>query len=244
VILGNISRGHTDDGIQLNGADYNVVVGNRCLENTDYGINLGTADKNTIVGNTCRLNYSNGIVCHSDSNFNVVTGNTCADNSGHAIATVSNSDNVISGNIARAGNNLHGIFIEDSQRITIEGNIVSECTGANRDGIHLDNADNCLVANNQIYGNTRYGIMILSGSTENQIQGNYTQGNGTACLRIDNANALRNIITGNCFDEGDISDVGGAHFCVAYLNYDPSAGAMITTINPPLVVGGGGGALP
>ncbi|GAI34906.1 unnamed protein product, partial [marine sediment metagenome] len=39
-------------------------------------------------------------------------------------------------------------------------------------------------------------------------------------------------------DEGDISDIGTG--TVAYLNFDPSAGTFITTINPPQIVDGVG----
>jgi len=62
------------------------------------------------------------------------------------------------------------------------------------------------------------------------------------CGRVNTITCDNNRITGNNFDEGAISDAGTG--TVAYLNFDPSAGAMIATINAPLVVGGGGGALP
>lgn len=148
----------------------------------------------------------------------------------------------ISGNQIYCGQARHGIHLESGVvDITITGNSI---IGADTDGIHLVGASNNLISANTIMSSGAYGIQVDAASIENQIQGNYTQENSTACARINNANCVRNIFTGNCFDEGDISDAGGGHNCVAYLNYDPSAGTFITTINPPGVVGGGGGALP
>lgn len=142
------------------------------------------------------------------------------------------------------------MMLQSANRCVVANNVVLDNSygdAGNNDGIKIYASSNNVIIGNVIadtQNQQRYGIVLDAAATENSIENNYTKDNLTACLRINNANCVRNMITNNQFDEGNISDIGGAHNCRAWLNYDPSANVFIATINAPAVVGGGGGALP
>jgi parallel beta-helix repeat protein len=219
----------TDDhvGVDLHTAIRSVVEG--CVF---YGCNYGvildnSSERNVVANNEVVLSGRAGIILDSLSRRNLISGNM-VDGSGNIVGYA-------------------GIHVESERNTICDNKVLEDRTGVARTqtiGININGGDFNLISDNYIVNNKTYGIFLAAGSTYNQIEDNFTADHDTGCLRIDNANCLKNTITHNCFEEGAISDAGGAHGCVAYLNYDPSAGAMIATINPPAVVGGGGGALP
>lgn len=234
-------------GIFLDGGVETVIVGNSIQAFTKAIYCGGNAF--TITGNHMDGHKSGGIQLASTAQNNTVTGNQINDPNGTSPGTqdgivVSGDHNIIACNVITqpiaAWRVRHGIYVTGEYNV-IEGNTMV-ATGS--DGINLTGASNNLVVGNRITDAGAYGIQLDAVSSYNSIENNYTDGSVTACLRINNANCINNVITNNQFDEGNISDVGGAHNCHAWLNYDPSANAFITTINAPVVVGGGGGALP
>ena len=242
IIVGNVCYSSDRSGIRVQ--DQCFIAANICADNARNGISA--EERCTIVGNYCYGNDSahtntyDGIVV-TDGPETVISGNVCYLNDRHGICLAGGTTRAsVSGNTCR-DNGQDGIRDASAGLNAICSNT---CYSNDSDGVEVNAADNDLVAGNSLTTNGAYGIMVDNAAIENQFQNNYTKSNATACARINNANCARNIFTNNCFDEGDISDVGGAHGCIAYLNYDPSGGAMITTINSPTVVGGGGGALP
>ena len=133
-----------------------------------------------------------------------------------------------------------GIDVTVGGRNTLEGNHIF----SNGDsGIRLrGGSDLNQILNNWMYLNTNYGLLIDTDSDFNQVKGNKTFGNTVGCVNVNAAGCANNKITGNDFDEGNIANAGTN--TRAWLNYDPSANTFIVTINPPAVVGGGGGNLP
>lgn len=145
------------------------------------------------------------------------------------------------------GNRIYGLVNWRARNhiyIAGDGNVVTGnfATGAANDGIEINGGNSNIISNNRILGNLGFGINIDNDADFNSIENNYTSGNTSGCANVANANCNNNVFTNNQFDEGDIADAGTN--TRAWLNYDPSANAFITTINPPVVVGGGGGFLP
>jgi len=91
-------------------------------------------------------------------------------------------------------------------------------------------------------GNESYGILLDDNTDYTHITNFGTNSNVTACVRVNNANCNRNVLTNNFFDEGNISDAGTN--TRAWLNYDPSANVFIVAINPPVTTGVGAEPLP
>ena len=200
------------------------------------GIRLSESNNNTVTGNSCQGNGASGISLTSSSN-NTVTGNICQGNDGYGIS-LTGSSNTVTGNICQ-GNGASGISLSNSSNNnTVTGNI---CQGNGASGISFREANNNTVTGNTICSNGAYGIDFPGYSDYNSIENNYTSGNTSGCVNV-TATCNNNVFTNNQFDEGDITDAGTN--TRAWLNYDPSANAFITAINPPAVVGGGGGTLP
>jgi len=218
------------------------IIGNAFTGHT-YAIYLFGGRRQNVIGNNFILGVTP--ICVTASG-NTITGNVIDRCSGSAIIITGGDFNILQSNIVRTPDTNDsgdpGILIEAGADFTqIKDNFVDD---AFQDALELNDVENCQVKGNELVNNGRYGILLDNAALQNKIKNNETAGNTTACMRINNVNCVRNLITGNSFDEGNISDVGGAHNCVAYLNYDPSAGTFIVTINPPAVVGGGGGVFP
>lgn len=255
-------------GIHCQQAGENNIVGNHIKDST-VGIQLTDEDWDAFTGNTMDGVAQGGFIIDADSTYNTIGENFMQGgfnpNTWDGITVLGDYNTVSSNTFAAPAG---GWGFRDGVRVTGDYNVVESniINLSGTDGIYVDGDFN-IISNNSVFDNVQdgieinggsqnlvvgnmvttsgaYGIVVDNAALENQIQNNYTDASATAGMRIGNANCLRNIITGNCFDEGAISDVGGGHLCVAYLNYDPSAGAMIATINAPTVVGGGGGALP
>ena len=235
TVTGNSCQGNGASGISLTGSSNNTVTGNICQGNGGYGIGL-TGSSNTVTGNICQGNGASGISLTGSSN-NTVTGNICQGNGGYGIG-LTGSSNTVTGNICQ-GNGASGISLSNSSNNnTVTGNI---CQGNGASGIFLYEANNNTVTGNTICSNGAYGIDFRGLSDYNSIENNYTSGNTSGCVNV-TATCNNNVFTNNQFDEGDITDAGTN--TRAWLNYDPSANAFITAINPPAVIGGGGGTLP
>ena len=225
---------------------YNDCTSNH---NVEAGIRLGGGGAITLDGWAIYGNGFHGIWAFASMEIVVITASYIYDNGQAADNTyddiyVQGERWVIDGNLLGMASGFkvrYGVFLNGADACVVSDNSIYECR---TDGIHLDGATSNIITGNRIHNSDAYGINIDAASIENSIENNFTSGNTTACLRINNANCVRNMITNNQFDEGNISDVGGGHNCRAWLNYDPSANVFITTINPPTVVGGGGGALP
>lgn len=213
--------------IVVNGADYGNVSDNviRELPVNVKGIQLlGNPICVNIVGNVVVGGQdgivSGGVRCN-------INGNILYDQARYGVWFNYATEGVIDGNLIYSpGDN--GIYIQGTSNVVCTSNSVS---GAAGDGIEVNGSSSCLVVGNRIFDSGAYGIMVDANSDYNRFESNFTSGSTTACARVNNANCTNNVFTDNNFDEGDISNIGTN--TRAWLNYDPSANAFITTINPP-----------
>jgi len=229
LVTGNICQGNMQHGIHLNTADNNTVVGNTSQGNTERGINLEQCINNTLVGNTCLENITHGIYIFFHSNNNTVVGNTSQGNTENGIYIYNDcSNNTVEGNTCQA-NGFHGIrlyYIANDNTIT--GNT---CNGNDSgdtgtyDGISIDTANGNLILGNTCKDNDRWGIMVNASSDYNKVSMNYTSGNTSGSIRVNNANCDNNQIEFNTVEEGAPSNAGTN--TRSYGNYDPSANAFV-----------------
>ena len=235
TVHGNIVRG-CDRGFSLDGVNESNFVGNH-IKDCLYGFWMDSCVLDTVTGNSMDGIGTNAFLLDADSHRNTITANTLQggypENTNDCFSILGN-DNIINGNVIHYAivnwSFRHGIYVSGANNI-LKGNII---TGQGTDGIHMEGAVANVITENRITGCGAYGIQLDAISNYNSIENNYTSGNTTACARVNNANCLNNVFTNNQFEEGDISNVGTN--TRAWLNYDPSANAFITTINPPQIV--------
>jgi parallel beta-helix repeat protein len=242
-------------GIEGDTNCYYVTISHNIFKNMNWiAMDCDGLHDSNIVGNIV-YNSLNGIevsegsinVVVADNNVKTIT-RLSAGSAGLQIGTAGNPcQRIIIANNIIEDVQRDGIFLANSSvDCVVEGNIVynagrAAVAGANN-GLRIRDANGCLICGNRLLGNNGYGIYLSGGSNNNRIEGNYTSGNTGGCVNVSAATCNNNVITNNNLDEGNIADAGTN--TRAWLNYDPSANAFIATINPPAVVGGGGGNLP
>ena len=236
TVSGNTCTGNAIwAGIYLrDSSDNNTVSGNTCTGNTGFseGIGLHGSSSNTVSGNTCTGNAGSGIEISSAgiaSINNTVSGNTCTGNgvSGILLQTAGTDYNTVTGNTC-SFNVEHGISLSQTDYTTIVGNT---CVGndsgntASFDGIWLQGSVRTLILGNLCVDNDRWGIYLTSNADYSKVSNNYTDGNTSGSIRIDNAIAENCTIEFNTVEEGIIQDAGTN--TRSYGNFDPSANAFV-----------------
>lgn len=246
IVADNYIHVAYSNGIEVFANLHHVMI----LENYLYdcrldGINVASNNDVQVIGNHLDRINRHGIHFNAASR-GVISENVIHDAGQQTDATyhgiyleATSADNIININQIysdAANTTLHGIFLTASDDNTVNGNRISNLAG---DGIRLDNASwNIIGGSNKLRGNAGFGINLNANADFNSIENNYTRTNTSGCANIGNANCNNNVFTNNQFDEGDIADVGAN--TRAWLNYDPSAGAFITAINPPQIIDGVG----
>lgn len=181
----------------------NVQIIGLCIGGFDYGIQFYTAMTNNalVEGNFI------GVTADGQSAFSNNTGIALAGSS----TGVSITNNLISGNV------LYGIVSSDANNNTIKGNLIgTDLSGLyaipNEYGIVLDNAPNHIIGGsnagdrNLISGNTESGINLYqSGTSSNQIIGNYIGCDLSGTLPLPNGNGITIINSGS-------NSIGGTLF--------------------------------
>jgi len=141
----------TGTGIVIEGSYVGNLINENTVENCWQGIWLNTVDNNTLLGNDASKNMRNGFVILGGSNFNS-----------------------LSGNIAEL-NALSGIYIDNSNNITIENTLTADNM---QHGIYINNGDDNIIHGNEIRDNVMDGINVATGSSSNLIYRNFFWGNG------------------------------------------------------------------
>jgi parallel beta-helix repeat protein len=249
-VLNKISNNYSTNGrigFQLE-CHEGVFVGNAVWYVDGNGVQIG-GHNNTIADNQVNGSQNHGIYVNGYNNL--LDGNAVNDNSGAAATTwdsihlsVNAIRCVVSNNSVWSAGGAwvirDGIRCLGSYNV-IEGNSINGGTNTGC-GIFVSGGTFNIISDNVIYDCGVYGIELDADANYNQVEGNSTAINTSGCACVNSADCDNNMFTNNCFDEGNISDAGTN--TRAWLNYDPSANVFITTINAPVVVGGGGGALP
>ena len=123
----------------------------------------------------------------------------------------------------------YGINVSNSSFITISNNNVSyagfQASGMTRGGIRLNNSTDSLIVGNKSHDNSYAGIMVVGGSTGNELRGNETFRNARGFERAapgiriyaSTANVVDNNITHDNEDSG-IESYSGANDTLIYNN--------------------------
>ena len=229
-ITNNIIDSCTSDGILVLDGDYSMIRGNICTSNGGEGIDLLSTEHAQVLGNTYQGNTLDGIYITTSNNITVV-GNTCQGNTLSGISLLSSNGCHLTGNTCDE-NVRHGIYMESSNDGTVVGNA---CNGNDSgdtgtyDGISIIVAVGNLILGNQCRDNDGWGIMVGNASDYNKISMNYTNGNTSGSIRVNNANCDNNTIGFNTVEEGAPSDAPGTN-TRSYGNYDPSANAFVGNV--------------
>ena len=129
----------------------------------------------------------------------------------------------------------YGITVSNSTSITISNNDVSNAgfraSGMTRGGIRVNNSTDSLIVGNTSHDNSYAGIMVVGGSTRNEVRGNETFGNARGFERAapgiriyqSPANVVDNNITHDNEDSG-IESYSGANDTLIYNNVSYSNG--------------------
>ncbi len=178
IVSGNTCTGN-GVGIQLHSLYAFVVTDNRCVEN-DHGIKTNTSYEGLIDSNSISFNTFYGLWIDGVANGLAVVGNELHGNGFHGIyfaIAVSVSECLIVGNMLRDNslgndNTYDDIYVQGVKH-SIVGNfcINRASTFENRHGIHLVDADHCLVSNNACHGHLTDAIRLTT-SDYNYVHGN------------------------------------------------------------------------
>ncbi|MBD2866824.1 right-handed parallel beta-helix repeat-containing protein [Paenibacillus oceani] len=195
TISGNLCSGNKN-GTQLafgivvsRNCKYFTVDGNVCSQNGLGGISIDV----TLVGNvpvkthaTVSNNICTGNLLHHGIYINhahdiVVIGNNCENNKLNGIM-IAFGDNVnATGNMC-VGNDT-GIFVSGQNTgVSLDSNRLDKNT---RFGIHLDNAEACMVQNNSCKQNGQHGMRLMT-LNSSAVTGNTAVGNGAALAGCSN----------------------------------------------------------
>ena len=162
------------------------------------GINFANCDNNIITDTICDANRDEGIILQVGSDSNIITNNLSYDSkTKDGIALHYSHYNLIAKNRC-VGNAHSGIYLEDSDYNTVEGNILEK---DNWDGIQIRyDSDNNLLSANHCVANLGYGIRIWDPEGEyNKLTANFYSNNKDGTIADGGTNTQR-IVT------EDISD--------------------------------------
>ncbi len=207
-IINNTASDNLNAGISIFISDYNLVSNNTVNNNNKNGIYLYSASFCTILNNICNNNGHvsgdwHGIYLYSDCRYNNVTGNNAHYNDWSGISIQPGFDephhNIISESLV--SHNHVGILIKgnsvqqmDAYSNTIHDNFAYQ----NEIGIHLFNARDNLLFENNLSNNNQEGIYINKIlSINNLLYKNRFIGN------FDNAD---DVLGGNEWDNGSIGN--------------------------------------
>jgi len=213
-VNGTGDLGNLDVGVYIVGlvddADNNVVGGTTAAErnlisgNGASGVFIfgGLADHNTVSGNyigtnvngTAAMPNDSGGVLIMDAEDNTITDNLVSGNTGIGVSIINSDDdgdangNLIQGNYI--GTDVNGTTVLSN---TLSGVVITSAANNDVGGTAAG-------AGNLISGNGQYGVIIMnSGATGNEVQGNYigTNLNGNAMVPNQGAGVLIVNASGN-----------------------------------------------
>jgi len=168
-----------------------------------------------------------GAIVVRNGDYSMIRGNVVTDSSGADEIWVLDSNHVqILGNTCLGTPGFgHGINAYNCTYVTISGN---KCLENPFSGISVLDSSRCIVAGNECTSNLQWGIIVDGASDFNKVSNNYTEGNTSGSIRVDDATCNNNQVEFNTVEEGDVSNVGTQ--TRAYGNYDPSADTIFVPI--------------
>lgn len=239
VIFSNVISGNGDDGFSSRQTD-GIIFSNNFV-----GINA--------AGNAIIPNGSIGVTIRESQNalieFNVITGNL-----GTGVNLYDHSNNVIIINNYlgtnlygdTTGNGGHGIEVDDTQNISITGNVIAN----NQNGIFVLKTSNSVIFSNQIFDNRSFGVAGVD-ATGTNVKDNNMAGNAFgislfstfhASLPIAPVITLSNTdLAGNTTISGIVIGVPGSIVTVdLYANSAHGPNGQILFFETPVIIGPNG----
>jgi parallel beta-helix repeat protein len=201
IVAENTCKDNVYNSITI-GGDGNAIYGNICSDCMGfYSINIFISSNCTISDNICNAN-AGGIILYY-SNGNIVSNNECCNSTlGTGIEVYNSSNNYIGGNVCIS--NEYGVFID----VNSSSNVVcNNVLCMNRmDGICIVANDN-LISENLIAGNSQYGIGFRYGSgSYNTISGNVLRHMGTQSYGIYITGTGNMVINNDLYQAGTSAD--------------------------------------
>lgn len=189
---------------------HHLVLGNHCVNDgtasTYGGIELYWLRHTSVIGNWVINSKFRGIDLTHPNSYNVlIQGNHIIDaDTEWGIFIVESDDISLIGNYVYSCGG--GIYLAcKTGRSTCVGNTILNNTG---DGIKMVSCDGALIEGNNIHHNGGWGILIDTDSDDNFITSCRTENNVAGSIRVNNADCNINVILGNHLVEGAVSDAG------------------------------------
>ncbi len=195
------------NGIRLYMCNGTTLSNNAITLNNYDGISLEASSGNTISGNTITSNDLEGIVAE-DSNDNLISGNTITNNKFWGVDLISSDNNTIFGNTIASHTQWFGISLENSRKVTISGNILSNNGG----GVELGTSSGGNISGNT-FSNNEVGVE-LSYSGGNTFYHNNFISNAEQVISFNSASMWNNSYPsgGNYWSNYEGNDAYGGPF--------------------------------
>jgi len=165
----NFSNPVTDDGINIESADWVVIDGFTIINQPRAGIRIVTSDNVTIRNNYCTENYRWGIFTGFTDNI-LIENNTCSfSEDEHGIYVSNSSDEPVIRYNHSFGNNGCGIHMNGDismggdgiiSNAVVEGNILHDNGYGGGSAINMDGVQGSKIFNNLAYNNHATGIAM------------------------------------------------------------------------------------
>lgn len=225
----NMPNATTNDGINVEGADWIVIDGFRVINQPRTGIRVVLSDNCVVKNNFCDNNSRWGILTGFAENI-IIEYNECSNSQiEHGIYFSNSADNPIIRYNKSHHNNANGIHMNGDVSLggdgiisnaRVEGNIIWENGVAGGSGINCDGVQNSLFMNNLLYSNHASGISLYmidggDGAKNNKVYNN-------TIINASNARWCVNIADGS---------TGNSVFNNILINLHPTRGSISITAN-------------
>lgn len=225
----NMPNATTNDGINVEGADWIVIDGFRVINQPRTGIRVVLSDNCVVKNNFCDNNSRWGILTGFAENI-IIEYNECSNSQiEHGIYFSNSADNPIIRYNKSHHNNANGIHMNGDislggdgiiSNARVEGNIIWENGVAGGSGINCDGVQNSIFLNNLLYSNHASGISLYmidggDGAKNNKVYNN-------TIINASNARWCVNIADGS---------TGNSVFNNILINLHPTRGSISVTAN-------------
>lgn len=225
----NMPNATTNDGINVEGADWIVIDGFRVINQPRTGIRVVLSDNCVVKNNFCDNNSRWGILTGFAENI-IIEYNECSNSQiEHGIYFSNSADNPIIRYNVSHHNYANGIHMNGDVSLggdgvisnaRVEGNIIYENGVAGGSGINCDGVQNSLFMNNLLYSNHASGISLYmidggDGAKNNKVYNN-------TIINASNARWCVNIMDGS---------TGNSVYNNILINLHPTRGSISISAN-------------
>lgn len=165
------STGVPGDGIAMREGSDNIIANNVATGNHNDGIVVSSVVRTKVIGNSCHSNVAGyGVesytgISGTSSIGNVIVGNSIGGNGlGGILVAIAAPSNVgdqydgVIGSNAISSNSGTGIALTGTRRISVVGNVISNCSG---NGLEMNQASFGVISGNVFSGNNKSNISLF-----------------------------------------------------------------------------------